>query len=62
MISEELMYLKNKVVPFRLVGGSLCLTELQIHESEWIREFVEKFREYFQYDDQFKVYWFKESK
>ena len=40
----------NRVVPFQIWGNKQVLGDKQLAESEWLCEFVEKFRHCFEYD------------
>ncbi len=37
-------------VPFVLIGNRQCLTDAQLAESGWLRDFFNQFRACFEYD------------
>jgi hypothetical protein len=56
------MVFETVEVPFKTLGNRRCLTDKQLTEFPWLKEFVARFPKSFERDDQWCAFLFIEPK
>ena len=44
-------HFQTTIVPFKLIGNTLVLTDQQIDSEPWLKDFISSFKTCFEYDD-----------